>query len=72
MSDYRPIYFCDPEKNTECSKTGCVINGGPCRRTANVNYAVRDKNGFPVEDRSWDFNEAEEELQNESKLESKV
>ena len=22
------LYYCDPEKNTECSKTNCYINGG--------------------------------------------
>jgi len=32
-------YPCDPEKNTECSKTGCYINGGECRHTLNREYA---------------------------------
>ena len=31
-------YPCDPEKNTECSKTGCYINGGECRHTLNKEY----------------------------------
>ena len=26
-------YECDPEKNTECTKEGCFINGGPCHMT---------------------------------------
>lgn len=24
------LYLCDPDKNTECTKEGCYINGGPC------------------------------------------
>lgn len=26
-------YLCDPAKNTECRKTSCFINGGPCHMT---------------------------------------
>jgi len=32
-------YPCDPEKNQDCSKTGCYINGGECRHTLNKEYA---------------------------------
>lgn len=32
-------YPCDPEKNQDCSKTGCYINGGECRHTLNREYA---------------------------------
>ena len=28
------LYQCDPDKNTECTKTGCHINGGECWLTA--------------------------------------
>ena len=31
-------YLCDPEKNQDCSKTGCYINGGECRHTLNKEY----------------------------------
>jgi len=31
---YLHTYRCDPEKNKECRKTGCYINGGPCKRTS--------------------------------------
>lgn len=24
---------CDPSKNTDCRKTECYVNGGPCKRT---------------------------------------
>lgn len=34
------IYMCDPEKNTECSKRACYINGGGCRRTRHPEYAI--------------------------------
>ena len=27
------LYECDPEKNTECTKEGCFIDGGPCHMT---------------------------------------
>lgn len=26
-------YECDPEKNKDCKKTACYINGGPCHHT---------------------------------------
>lgn len=27
------LYLCDPDKNTECKKQSCFINGGPCKYT---------------------------------------
>lgn len=27
------VYECDPEKNTDCTKESCFINGGPCFMT---------------------------------------
>lgn len=32
------IYMCDPEKNAECTKTGCYINDGPCHLTFNEDF----------------------------------
>lgn len=32
------IYPCDPDKNAECSKTNCYINGGVCNETTNPAY----------------------------------
>lgn len=32
------IYICDPEKNVECTKTGCYINDGPCHLTLNKGF----------------------------------
>lgn len=32
-------YPCDPEKNTDCKKTGCYERGGPCKLTLNPEYA---------------------------------
>lgn len=32
------LFLCDPEKNTECKKTGCYIHGGPCFCTNNPEY----------------------------------
>ena len=42
------IYLCDPEKNTECKKTACYINDGPCKCTMNPAYALTDLNGDPI------------------------
>ena len=36
-------YPCDPEKNQDCSKTGCYINGGECRHTLNREYAREEE-----------------------------
>ena len=32
-------YVCDPSINTECRKTNCWINGGPCRHTRQLQFA---------------------------------
>jgi hypothetical protein len=37
------LYECDPEKNTECRKTGCYINGGECRHTTHAEYSRDDQ-----------------------------
>ena len=37
-------YKCDPNKNTECSKTFCHINGGDCYYTTNKEYEVTMEN----------------------------
>jgi hypothetical protein len=37
-------YKCDPNKNTECSKTFCYINGGDCCHTTNKEYEVTMEN----------------------------
>ena len=36
-------YPCDPEKNTDCKKTGCYERGGPCKLTLNPEYAKEEK-----------------------------
>lgn len=34
------VFFeCDPEKNTQCGKESCHINGGPCHLTKKRIYA---------------------------------
>lgn len=37
------LFWCDPEKNTECTKECCHINGGPCWLTTNKEYAVKEE-----------------------------
>ena len=34
------VYICDPEKNNECSKTHCYINGGECMCTTRKEYML--------------------------------
>lgn len=34
-------YTCDPHKNTECKKTNCHINGGPCECTTRLEFAMQ-------------------------------
>lgn len=40
------FYICDPDKNTECSKTNCCISGGSCLRTMKPAYAQTDLSGM--------------------------
>lgn len=40
--EFKKLYVCDIEKNKECKKTGCIINGGPCRHTTNPEYDLFD------------------------------
>lgn len=37
------FYVCDPEKNTECNKSICHINGGPCHHTKNPECKKEEK-----------------------------
>lgn len=32
------LYKCDPAKNTSCKKSGCYVNGGPCKLTRHKEY----------------------------------
>ena len=36
------IYQCDPEKNAECKKTDCYINGGPCDKTTRKECRIEE------------------------------
>lgn len=40
MGEPNKLYFCDPRKNTECSKTDCIINGGECFKTTKREYKL--------------------------------
>ena len=50
----RTYYKCDPEKNTECRKTGCALikkRGkvpGDCAATSNPDFAVLNEEGKPI------------------------
>ena len=45
-------YICEPEKNTECSKTFCQEF---CKATAFEEYAKRDENGAPIVAKDFDI-----------------
>lgn len=36
------VYYCDAQKNTQCKKTGCYINGGPCMLTTDSRYRRKE------------------------------
>ena len=54
MSDEAVLYWCDPEKNTECKKNGCALvskrgkKAGDCTLTCKRECAVLDEEGRPV------------------------
>lgn len=52
MIKLKKIYLCDPDKNKECKKTGCLFGFGKdgyCTSTYNKKYAVIDPhNGRPI------------------------
>lgn len=45
-----PLYYCDPDKHTECVKTSCLYGNGKyrhCDATSHREYAEFDENGEP-------------------------
>lgn len=49
-ADKFPLYFCDPNKNTECKKKGCLYTVGEykyCDATSRREFAQLDENGEP-------------------------
>ena len=40
MNDVGNLWECDPDKNTECKKTGCRACGGECWCTTNKAYST--------------------------------
>ena len=46
--EQRVIYLCDVNRNVKCTKEGCVINGGPCCSTSEIDNSWRDINGDPI------------------------
>ena len=51
--DQATLYWCDPEKNTECRKTGCryvlrPCEGGACDATFIRAFARLDEKGEPM------------------------
>lgn len=53
MNGKATLYWCDPEKNTECRKTSCCyvlsqIEGGVCCATFRRAFAQLDRNGQPM------------------------
>lgn len=53
MSSEAVLYWCDPEKNTECRKMICrhvltLAEGGVCEATFNPAFALLDEHGKPM------------------------
>ena len=53
MTDEATLYWCDPEKNAECRKTGCRYvlrpeEGGVCEATFRRAFARLDGDGVPM------------------------
>lgn len=49
----RTLYLCDPLRNNGCGKLTCYMLNphklpGPCRRTTDPRYAMRDADGQPI------------------------
>lgn len=36
----KELFFCDPEKNVDCAKQECHLNGGACFFTVHKQYAL--------------------------------
>lgn len=53
MSFDGPVYYCDPEKNKSCPKTGCKYKPksryGACELTRKKHCAKLDENGQPMQ-----------------------
>ena len=47
------VYYCDPSKHTECTKTGCFLNGGTCRFTLHEECADTTVDIAPVVHAHW-------------------
>lgn len=60
-----PIYYCDYNRRGRCGESiFCSANGGPCRSTKKTEWAKRDRDGNPIENK--------EDFKNEGKLEGTV
>lgn len=45
----QPVYMCDPDKASSCTKRYCKSKGlGPCEQTTDVNSAKLDASGKPI------------------------
>lgn len=42
----KAMYWCNPEANAKCSKTGCALNGGVCCTTSHEECAL-EHGGVP-------------------------
>lgn len=55
-----PVWYCDPQKNESCKKTGCFLFGGPCHLTTSVRNAIF-LNGKPMEGPRWHADKSAQE-----------
>lgn len=45
------LFLCDPDKNVECRKTACYINGGRCECTHHKEFA-KDEEETPCQEKT--------------------
>lgn len=44
------LWPCDPNLNVKCRKSGCYVNGGPCKHTTNPVFAIPGTEGVPAKE----------------------
>lgn len=48
--DNQLLWPCEPSLNVKCRKSGCHVNGGPCKHTTNPVFAIPGTEGVPAKE----------------------
>lgn len=72
----KKLFYCDPKKNSVCSKEGCFINGGGCVLTSNAEYRQNEPEpaqyNLVLSDLNWFINNSRTDSANNNKKLNKV